>query len=215
VAGRQRRPPSPLSPSGAPPAPRLDRAAFEDEFPGASASAAEVGVQLVRTAEAFLGVANPGLRRHELSPSARQALAVLEGAGEPLPAGVVAARLLVTTASMTAVLDTLERRGLVRRQPDPADRRRVLVAITERGRALVDAFLPEIAALQAAACATLSEAEREVLVELLRRIAAQLATTDPDAVVRAAPQRQARRSSSEPGQPSTSNGATRVKPADS
>src|SRR5947208_10013388 len=89
---------------------------FEDEFPGASRSAAEVSANLVRTSDAFL--AELHRRRREiadLSPSAFQALAVLEGAGEPLSGHVIAERLLVSSASMTSLLDTLERRGLIER----------------------------------------------------------------------------------------------------
>jgi DNA-binding MarR family transcriptional regulator len=176
-------------PAPPPGASTLDRAAFEQEFPGTSGSAAECTVLLVRTAERFLGLANHGLRHHGLSVSGRQVLAVLEGAGEPIPAGAIAERLVVTTASTTTVLDTLERRGLVRRRPDHTDRRRVLVEITDDGRPLVDRYLPEIAALQAAACEPLSERERDELLDLLGRLYTHMQTVDPDAAVRAAPHR--------------------------
>jgi DNA-binding MarR family transcriptional regulator len=182
MTARQRR-------SAAPGTGRLDRAAFEAEFPGTSGSAAECTVRLVRAAEAFLALANRALARHDLSATGRQVLAVLEGAGRPLPAGEIAARVLVTTASMTAVLDTLERRCLVHRTHDPADRRRVLVGITGEGRALVDAFLPEMAALQAAVCAPLAEAERDALLDLLGVLEQRARTVDPEAALRQAPGR--------------------------
>jgi DNA-binding MarR family transcriptional regulator len=183
MGGRQRR-------SAAPGTGRLDRAAFEAEFPGTSGSAAECAVLLVRAAEGFLALANRALARHDLSATGRQVLAVLEGAGQPLPAGEIAARVLVTTASMTAVLDTLERRALVRRIPDPTDRRRVLIAVTDAGRALVDAFLPEMAALQAAVCDPLDPAQRELLIDLLGALDERARAVDPEAVVRQAPVRQ-------------------------
>ena len=41
-----------------------------------------------------------------------------------------------TTGGMTKIVDRLERRGLVERTPDPADRRGVLVGLTEDGREL-------------------------------------------------------------------------------
>jgi MarR family transcriptional regulator, 2-MHQ and catechol-resistance regulon repressor len=186
MATRQRR-------SAAPGTGRLDRAAFEAEFPGTSGSATECTVLLVRAAEGFLALANRALARHDLSATGREVLAVLEGAGQPLPAGEVAARVLVTTASMTAVLDTLERRRLLRRLPDPADRRRVLIDITDDGRALVDAFLPEMAALQAAVCEPLGEAERDLLVDLLGVLDEQARAIDPEAIARAAPHRIPRR----------------------
>jgi DNA-binding MarR family transcriptional regulator len=189
MAARQRRT---AAPGTAAPG-RLDRAAFEAEFPGASGSAAECTVLLVRAAEDFLALANRALARHDLSATGREVLAVLEGARHPLSAGEVAARVLVTTASMTAVLDTLERRDLLRRIPDPTDRRRVLIGLTGEGRALVDAFLPEMAALQSTVCEPLDAADRELLLELLGVLHDRARTVDPAAAVQAAPHRVTRR----------------------
>ena len=117
-------------------------------------------------------------RRHGLSNAAAQTLAIIEGAGEPLAPSVIAERLMITTGSMTSLLDTLERRGLVRRQAHPSDRRRLLVELTDDGEALVDAFLPEIVAVQTALAAGLSEADRAAAVHLSERIAAVARTID-------------------------------------
>jgi len=65
----------------------------------------------------------------------------------------------------------------------------VLVGITGEGRALVDAFLPEMAALQAAVCAPLAEAERDALLDLLGVLEERARTVDPEAAVRQAPVR--------------------------
>jgi DNA-binding MarR family transcriptional regulator len=185
MAGRQRRPAAPAAQEPG----RLDRRAFQAEFPGTSGSAAQCSVLLVRAAEAFLGLANRTLARHDLSTTGREVLAVLDGAAGPLTAGEIAARVLVTTASMTAVLDTLERRGLLRRIPDRADRRRVLVEITGEGRTLVDAFLPEMAALQAAVWEPVPEPDRDRLVALLELLLERARTADPAEIVRGAPVR--------------------------
>jgi len=48
----------------------------------------------------------------------------------PLPASALASACGVTANAMTTVIDRLTEKGLVERQPDPADRRRVLVALT-------------------------------------------------------------------------------------
>jgi DNA-binding MarR family transcriptional regulator len=139
---------------------------------------------LVRTAELFLAAFDKALRHHRLSRAGREALAILEGAGQPLSPTVIAERLIVTTASVTSVLDTLERRGLVERRPHPSDRRRVLVAITDDGIALVNLFLPEMIAAQTAMFAGLSEAQRTQLIELLARATAGLADVDIREVLR-------------------------------
>ena len=49
---------------------------------------------------------------------------------------------------MTATLDLLERRGWIRRVPNPDDRRSVLIEITPDGRAITDQLLPGIRALE-------------------------------------------------------------------
>ncbi len=136
-----------------------------------------------------MAVFNSGLLRHDLSPTARQALAALEGAEGPLSPTAISERLLVTTASITSLLDTLERRGLVQRQPDPDDRRRQWVSLTSAGQAIVDEFLPEIVALQAAIMADVSEADRQQLMGALATVRTTIAELDVDAIVAAAPAR--------------------------
>jgi DNA-binding MarR family transcriptional regulator len=146
-------------------------------------------VAVVQVGERFVAAVDRALRHHQLSRAGRGALAVLEGAGQPLSPTTIAQRLIVTTASVTSLLDTLERRGLVERRPDPADRRKLLVAITDDGRALVDQFLPQVVALQTAVMAQLSEPQRRQLVKLLATVRDGLDDLDVDAVVRAAPRR--------------------------
>lgn len=143
-------------------------------------------VRAVVTASSLLvGVMAAVERRHGLSNAAAQTLAIIEGAGEPLAPSIIAERLMVTTGSMTSLLDTLERRGLVRREAYPADRRRLLVHLTDEGEALVDTFLPEIVAVQTALVAGLSEADRAAVVHLSERLGAAARTID---VVRVAAQ---------------------------
>jgi DNA-binding MarR family transcriptional regulator len=144
---------------------------------------------LAQVGEAFFAMANKALRHHGLSAAGREALAIIEGAGEPISPTTIAERLIVTTATVTSLLDTLERRGLVVRQPNPHDRRKLLVALTDEARETVDRFLPEIVALQTAVMAGLSEAERRQLLRSLATIRAGLAAVDADAVVAAAPRR--------------------------
>jgi MarR family transcriptional regulator, 2-MHQ and catechol-resistance regulon repressor len=131
-----------------------------------SASANECIVAIVRAGEAFVALANRALSGYQLSPAARQALAVLDGAGEPLSPTEIARRLIVTTASVTS----LERRGLVERRADPADRRRLLVAITPPAQDLVRQYVPEVVALQGAVMDGISEEDRQQLIAVLTRI---------------------------------------------
>ena len=151
---------------------------FEQEFPGASRSAAEVAANLVRTSDAFL--AELERRRREisdLSASAFEALAILDGAGEPLAAHVIAERMLVSSASMTSLLDTLEGRGLVERHPHPTDRRKVLIQVTPEACEIVDRMLPTVHAAATEALADLTESDREQLIVSLTTIRTRLAET--------------------------------------
>ncbi len=144
-----------------------------------SSSANECIVGIVRAGEAFVALANRALSGYQLSPAARQALAVLDGAGEPLSPTEIARRLIVTTASVTSLLDTLERRGLVERRADPADRRRLLVAITPPAQDLVRQYVPEVVALQAAVMTGIGEEDRQHLIAILTRIREAIAAASP------------------------------------
>ena len=108
-------------------------------------------------------------RRYRLSHVALNALAVIESAGGPVPAGQVSSEMHISTATMTSVLDTLERNGYIVRQPDPADRRRVLVDITPAAQAVLDQVLP---AVQQLVTATLSPLDDQTLYTLLQALAA-------------------------------------------
>jgi DNA-binding MarR family transcriptional regulator len=149
---------------------------FEREFPGASRSGAEVAANLIRAADALLAEIDRRRRTIvDLSPSAFQALAILEGADEPLAAHTIAERLLVSSASTTSLLDTLERRGLVERTPHPTDRRKTLVHITDEARGIVDRMLPAVHAAATDAVADLSETQREQLIQMLTAIRHEVA----------------------------------------
>ena len=109
--------------------------------------------------------------RYKLSPSARGVLAVVEGAGEPLEPSVIAERLVVTTGSMTSLLDNLEKRGLVRRLPHPEDRRKLLIDITPEAQAIVDELLPSLHARERDVMnAALSKNEQRSLLRLLAKL---------------------------------------------
>jgi DNA-binding MarR family transcriptional regulator len=94
----------------------------------------------------------------------------------------LAARLNVQPQTLTRPLAALEADGLIRRDPDPADRRRHRIRITEAGKKALDADMSERRQRLAAALqCTLTSAEQDVL-----RIAAGLIGRVTDAVTPAA-----------------------------
>lgn len=145
---------------------------FEDEYPGASALATECYANLWRAAELLMGLHNRHTSdQYQLSPSARGVLAVVEGAGQPLEPTVIAARLVVTTGSMTSLLDNLEKRGLVRRLPHPNDRRKLLIDLTPEAQTIVDEFLPAFHARERdVVAAALTTSEQRTLLRLLAKL---------------------------------------------
>lgn len=79
---------------------------------------------------------------------------------------------LITSGAMTARLDRLAGAGLVERAPDPADRRGVLVTLTEEGTRLADQALAVVLDADEAFLAPLGSADRTKATALLRRLLA-------------------------------------------
>ena len=149
---------------------------FEDEYPGGDTTCTEAYASLCRTGEALLGELDRRIAAtFRISQAAATALAVIDGAGTPLTPSQVADRVLIASATMTATLDLLERRGWIRRVPNPADRRSVLIEITPDGRAIADQLLPGIRKLERSILSALTPGERAHLLEMLAKILARAA----------------------------------------
>lgn len=113
---------------------------------------------------------------HGMTVGEGDILLTLRRAGAPhrlLPTQLTES-LLVSSGTMTNRLDRLERRNLIERVPNPADRRSVEIALTDRGRELVDAVLGEHAEREREMLAPLSAREREALTKILRKLAAHI-----------------------------------------
>jgi DNA-binding MarR family transcriptional regulator len=109
------------------------------------------------------------LAEHELRLPHFAVLAALSDFG-PTAQHQLADRLAMNRSHLVGYLDEVERRGLVRRERDPADRRRQQVSLTPSGSTQVT-WLREVARRsQDAFLVTLSEEERATLVTLLRRV---------------------------------------------
>ena len=87
-----------------------------------------------------------------------------------LSAGQLAEGMGLSSGAMTNRLDRLEAAGLVRRLPDPDDRRGVLVEPTEAGQAAWDRATDTQARREALIASVLTEDEKEKLHSLLRRL---------------------------------------------
>src|SRR4051812_1482967 len=83
-------------------------------------------------------------------------------------AGMLAAELQLSSGAMTNRLDRMEQAGLIRRLPDPSDRRGTLVEPTEQGHRAWDETVGEAARREASFTSVLSDAEKQKLHDLLR-----------------------------------------------
>jgi DNA-binding MarR family transcriptional regulator len=104
---------------------------------------------------------------------------IRQGASSP---GELARLWQVTPAVITGVIDRLERRDLVRREPDPDDRRRLRLALTDTGlaaSALVERALTEELAAQLAKASPHELAELGRALDLLQRTFAALEVRSP------------------------------------
>lgn len=78
--------------------------------------------------------------------------------------------VILSSGAMTKRLDRLEEMGLVERLPDPNDRRGRLVALTDRGRQLVDVAVADHLENEQTLLGALDADEREHLAGLLRKL---------------------------------------------
>ena len=99
-------------------------------------------------------------------------LYALRRRGKPYAAGPteLAAELGVTGAAMTNRVDAMVRRGYVVRRYDRDDRRRNVVALTRKGVAAAERIAAGQRGVEADLIATLTEAQQEQLITLLRRL---------------------------------------------
>jgi|SRR5262245_14304659 len=108
-----------------------------------------------------------GLNRGEVG-----ALSALRVSGPPyqLSPTRLGRGLMLSSAGMTSRIDRLERRGFVRRLPDPDDRRGVIIELTDQGIATVDDAVRAVAASDRELVERLDPSEITALESLLRKL---------------------------------------------
>ncbi|KGN37901.1 MarR family winged helix-turn-helix transcriptional regulator [Knoellia subterranea] len=118
-----------------------------------------------------------GLRRNHaaslepwgITPHESRALRVI-GQHEPTRLGVVAQHLRIAPRSVTDVVDSLERREFVVREPDPTDRRATQVRLTPAGRTTLTDLNDARKADHEAYFADLSARDRDALTRILTQL---------------------------------------------
>jgi DNA-binding MarR family transcriptional regulator len=160
------------------------------EFPDLDPSAAEAYLHLLRTGDEAFNVAEKNLVTHNIShgrfgvmmllwkganPRGAKLLGAEDCVSGPRTPAELADAAGVTRATMTGLIDTLERDGYVKREPDPVDRRMMSVHLTAKAEKFLHDFLPGHFKVTSSLMATLTESERKTLVRLLTKIQQQAA----------------------------------------
>jgi DNA-binding MarR family transcriptional regulator len=138
--------------------------------PGADPAICQVFLNILHTGDVVSRGEAAFLARHGLSQARLIILVLLDSSEESsMRSSELAERANVSRATITGLLDALEKSGLVARTPDARDRRASCVKITEKGRALLRKVQPLLFRWTESILSTLSARERGQLVTLLRK----------------------------------------------
>ncbi|MFE9921123.1 MarR family winged helix-turn-helix transcriptional regulator [Streptomyces sp. NPDC005774] len=140
------------------------------ERPDLDTVAMEVFGRITRLSRAMGDRLERAYAKYGISRGEFDVLATLRRSGEPyaLSPRQLSATLMLTTGGMTGRLDKLERAGLLRRSPDPHDRRGLQVTLTDQGLRLADEAVGAGLALQTEALSALDGERAGQLADLLR-----------------------------------------------
>ena len=142
-----------------------------ERYPTLNPSASAAFLHLLRTGDAVFAAESDFLAGHEITQGRFTVLMLLNRChDQPSTPAELADAAGVTRGTMTGLVDTLEKDGLVTRQSDPQDRRAVPVQLTAAGRRLMGKMLPGYFAAVAEIMQPLNETERKQLVRLLQKI---------------------------------------------
>ena len=130
----------------------------------------DLGAAFAWLARAMIKAEEPVLRAHEVEMWDYVVLTALREGAAPTQSELAVAAGRDKTR-LIPILDRLEARGLLRRTPDPADRRNRVVALTADGRELVESCRAGIREVEAELLAGLDAHERRTFVTVLDRLA--------------------------------------------
>jgi MarR family 2-MHQ and catechol resistance regulon transcriptional repressor len=148
---------------------------FYDQTPDANVLATEAAMNTIRTADMLFDQIGRLLRPLDVSAAGGLVLGILRDHG-PMSPSELGERLIVTRATVTGLLDSLERRGFVRRSANPSDRRSLLAEITPAGLTVLQDLRTIVHRSEKAWLGALSDSELRTYIELLHRIQDSLAS---------------------------------------
>jgi DNA-binding MarR family transcriptional regulator len=148
---------------------------FYDQTPDANVLATEAVMNTIRTADLAFDRIGRLLRPLNVSAAGGLVLGILRDRGQISPSEL-GERLIVTRATVTGLIDSLEARGFVRRAANPVDRRGLLVEITPEGLAVLQELRTIVHRNEKAWLSDLSDADLRDYIAYLHRIQDNLAS---------------------------------------
>ncbi|MDP2288182.1 MAG: MarR family transcriptional regulator [Actinomycetota bacterium] len=150
----------------------IDRAGEHWQEHFGEPSAMMVVTSIMRVQQLLLGALDNALKPHRITFARYEVLVLLTFSRSGfLPLSKIGERLMVHPTSVTNAIDRLEAQGLVRRVPDSVDRRRVLAALTPKGKKVTQQATQSLIDLSFGVTG-LDETEMELLYGLLRSLRA-------------------------------------------
>jgi DNA-binding MarR family transcriptional regulator len=143
------------------------------QFPELDIPSIETCLAFLNTTSVVYSALDTHLARHQLSMGKFTVLMQLFRTKEKrLTPSECAERAGVTRGTITGLLDGLEKDGLVKRQPHPEDRRRLVVQLTPQGQQKLTQMLPEHFCRTTGMMAYLTGDEKKMLIQLLSKLQA-------------------------------------------
>lgn len=126
-------------------------------------------IKLMRATESLNNRLNKHLADEDLTVSQFGVLEALLHLG-PLNQKSLSEKLLKSGGNITMVINNLEKCGFVERQPDPSDRRAVLVHLTEKGQKFIEEFFPKHLEQIKQEFSVLTSSEKKELARLCKKL---------------------------------------------
>ncbi len=139
------------------------------QVPGADPSSCEVFLNILHTGDVVSRAEESFLSAYGLNQARLIILMLLDESEGSLRSSELAEQANVSRATMTGLLDTLERAELVARAIDPQDRRALNVKITSKGEALLNKIRTPFFKWSSEILSALTPREKSQLVTLLRK----------------------------------------------
>ncbi len=142
---------------------------FYEQTPDGNRLATEAVMNTIRTADLLFDRIGQLLRPLGVSSAGGLVLGQLRDHG-PMSPSELGERLIVTRATVTGVVDSLERRGYVSRSPNPNDRRGIIVGLTPAGLDIVAQVRTLIHRQEREWMGALSDEELSAYINLMHRV---------------------------------------------